>query len=67
MTVAELKQECDELLAEGKGDMEVLLCVRGNEFHALNMGFSSAVYNDSAVYDAIEENEMDENETIILN
>jgi hypothetical protein len=51
----------------GNGDRDILLCINKDEFVPLNAGFSSPVYNDSAVYDAIEEQGWVEDETMILN
>lgn len=67
MTVKELYERCKEEIENGKGDNDIILCVNQNEFHSLENGFSSPVYNDSAVYDFMEEWEAEEDNVIVLN
>ena len=44
-----------------------MLCVNEDEFHPLESRFSSPVYNDSAIYDFLEEWEEEEDNVIVLN
>ena len=67
MTVRELYKLCQERIKNGCGDSEVVLCVNGNEFHFLKNKFSSPVYNDSAIYDFLEEHETTEDDVVVLN
>lgn len=67
MTINELYNECKNAIDNGDGDKEILLCVNNDEFHPLEGGFSSPVYNDSAVYELIEEWEAEEDSVIVLN
>lgn len=71
MTVQRLYELCQEEIKNGNGDRDIVLCVNDNEFHALECGFSSPVYNDSNIYDYMEEwgidVEEDEDSVIVLN
>ena len=67
MTVKELYDLCKKEIENGKGDKNIVLCVNGNEFHPLENYFSSPVYNDSAIYDLLEELEEEEDNVIVLN
>ncbi|MBO5609127.1 MAG: hypothetical protein J5929_01965 [Eubacterium sp.] len=67
MTVKDLYEKCKDEIDAGKGDNEVVLCVNENEFHSLNTGFSSPVYNDSEVNNYLKENDLDEDDVSILN
>ena len=67
MTVKELYNYCEEQIKNGNGDRDVILCVNGDEFKPLDGGFSSPVYNDSAIYDALEDLGLEEDDAIILN
>ena len=66
MTVKDLFELCKKEIEEGNGDRNIVLCVNCDEFHALEGGFSSPVYNDSAIYDLLEEWEEEDN-VIVLN
>lgn len=67
MTVNELFELCKEEIFKGNGDRRIVLCVNKDEFHALENNFSSPVYNDSAIYDLLEEWEEEEDNVIVLN
>lgn len=67
MTVKRLYELCKTEIEKGNGDRDIILCVQGNEFYPLENYFSSPIYNDSAVYDLIEELEATEDEVIVLN
>ena len=67
MTVKELYERCKTLIENGYGDNEIILCVNDNDFHKLEGGFSSPIYNGDDVYWWLEENEIDEDDIIILN
>lgn len=67
MTVKELYELCKEEIKNNNGDKDVILCVNENEFYALENTFSSPVYNDSAIYDLLEEWEAEESTVIVLN
>lgn len=67
MTVKELCKLCEVEIENGNGDRDIVLCVNGDEFHSLENKFSSPVYNDSAIYDLLEEWEADEDSVIVLN
>ena len=67
MTVKELYELCKEEIENGNGDRSIVLCVNEDEFHPLESRFSSPVYNDSAIYDFLEEWEEDEDNVIVLN
>ena len=67
MTVKDLFELCKEKIEEGYGDSNIVLCVNGDEFHPLENKFSSPVYNDSAIYDLLEEWEEEEDNVIVLN
>lgn len=67
MTVKELYDLCKKEIENGNGDRNIVLCVNGNEFHPLENNFSSPVYNDSAIYDLIEDWEEEEDNVIVLN
>lgn len=67
MTVKELHELCKNEIENGNGDRDIVLCVNGDEFHSLENKFSSPVYNDSAIYDLLEEWEADEDSVIVLN
>lgn len=67
MTVKELYELCKEEIKNDNGDKDIILCVNENEFYALENTFSSPVYNDSAIYDLLEEWEAEESTVIVLN
>ena len=67
MTVKELYELCKQEIENGNRDRNIVLCVNGDEFHALESGFSSPVYNDSAIYDLLEEWEEEEDNVVVLN
>ena len=67
MTVKELYDLCKKEIENGNGDKNIVLCVNGSEFHPLENYFSSPVYNDSAIYDLLEEWEEEEDNVIVLN
>ena len=67
MTVKELYNYCEEQIKNGMGDQNIILCVNGDEFKPLDGGFSSLVYNDSAVYDLLEDIGLEEDAAIVLN
>ena len=67
MTVKDLFELCKEEIENGNGDRNIVLCVNGDEFHPLESRFSSPVYNDSAIYDLLEEWEEEEDNVIVLN
>ena len=67
MTVKDLYELCKKEIEEGNGDRNIVLCVNGDEFHPLENKFSSPVYNDSAIYDLIEEWGEEEDNVIVLN
>lgn len=52
MTVTELKTKCEEAIADGYGDCEVVLCTNEaceeEDFTPLRTGFSSVVLNGKA-------------------
>lgn len=54
-------------IENGNGDRDIVLCVNGDEFHPLENYFSSPVYNDSSIYDFLEEYEAEEESVIVLN
>ena len=67
MTIKDLYELCKKEIEEGNGDRNIVLCVNGDEFHALENNFSSPVYNDSAIYDLLEEWKEEEDNVIVLN
>lgn len=67
MTVKELYEKCKEEIENGFGDNEIILCVNDNDFHSLEGGFSSPIYNDEYIYDYLETEGIDEDDAIILN
>ena len=67
MTIKKLYELCKAEIENGNGDRDIILCVNGNEFYALENKFSSPVYNDNAIYDLLEELEADEDSVIVLN
>lgn len=67
MTVKELMEKCKEAIENGNGDRDIVLCVNDNEFHALEGGFSSPIYNSEAVYELLDEWGADEDSVIVLN
>ncbi|MBC5688168.1 hypothetical protein H8S37_04370 [Mediterraneibacter sp. NSJ-55] len=67
MTVKELYELCKKEIEEGKENNDIVLCVNSDEFHTLEHGFSSPVYNDSAIYDFLEEWEAQEDNISVLN
>ena len=67
MTIKRLYELCKTEIEKGNGDRDIILCANGNEFYPLENYFSSPIYNDSAVYDLIEELEATEDEVIVLN
>ena len=67
MTVNELFEWCKKEIENGNGDRNIVLCVNGDEFQPLENYFSSPVYNDSAIYDLLEEWEEEEDNVIVLN
>ena len=66
-TVNDLLQICEEEVKNGNGDRFVMLCVNDNEFYPLTFEFSSPVYNNEAVYEKIEELNLEEDAVIVLN
>lgn len=67
MKVKELFELCKQEIENGNGDRNIVLCVNGDEFYPLENNFSSPVYNDSGIYDFLEEWEEKEDNVIILN
>ena len=67
MTVNELFELCKQEIENGNGDRNIVLCVNGDEFYPLENYFSSPVYNDSVIYDLLEEWEEEEDSVIVLN
>ncbi len=67
MTVKELYELCKAEIENGNGNRDIVLCVNGDEFHPLENKFSSPIYNDSAIYDLLEEWEAEEDSIIVLN
>ena len=67
MTVNKLYELCKQEIENGNGGRNIVLCVNGDEFHPLENYFSSPVYNDSAIYDLLEEWEEEEDNVIVLN
>lgn len=67
MTVKELYELCKKEIEDGNGERDIVLCVNGEEFHPLENKFSSPVYNDSSIYDFLEDWEVDEDSVIVLN
>ena len=67
LTIKELHDLCEKEIENGNGDRNIILCVNNDEFHPLTKNFSSPVYNDSDVYELIEELEMEEDDVIVLN
>ena len=67
MTVKDLFELCKKEIENGNGDKNIVLCVNGDEFHPLENYFSSPVYNDSSIYDLLEEWEEEEDNVIVLN
>ena len=67
MTVKELYELCKAEIENGNGDRNIVLCVNGDEFHSLENKFSSLVYNDSAIYDLLDEWGAEEDSVIVLN
>lgn len=67
MTVKELYEKCKAEIENGFGDNEIILCVNDNDFHSLEGGFSSPIYNDEYIYDYLETEGIDEDDAIILN
>lgn len=67
MTVKELFELCKEEIEAGNGDRDIVLCVNEEEFYPLVNHFSSPVYNDSKIYDLLEEWEEEEDNIIVLN
>lgn len=67
MTINKLFELCAEEIKNGNGEKEIVLCVNNDEFYPLENYFSSPVYNDSAIYDLLEDWEADEDDVIVLN
>ena len=67
LTIQKLYEHCEELIKNGQGDRIVLLCVNDKDFYPLNFEFSSPVYNNEAVYEKIEELNLEEDNVIVLN
>lgn len=67
MTVKELYERCKAEIENGYENNEIILCVNDNDFHRLEGGFSSPIYNDDSIYDWIEAEETNEDDIIILN
>ena len=67
MTVNELFELCKQEINNGNGDRNIVLCVNGDEFHPLENYFSSPVYNDSTIYNLLEELKEEEDNVIVLN
>lgn len=67
MTVKELYEKCKAEIENGFGDNEIILCVNDCDFHPLEGGFSSLIYNDNSIYDYLEADGIDEDNAIILN
>lgn len=67
MTVKKLYEKCREAIENGYGDNGIVLCVNDCDFHPLEGGFSSPIYNGDEIYCWLEENDIDEDEVIILN
>ena len=67
MTVNKLFELCKQEIDNGNGDRNIVLCVNGDEFHPLENYFSSPVYNDSTIYNLLEELKEEEDNVIVLN
>lgn len=67
LTVKELFEKCKAEIEKGNGDRGIILCVNTDEFYPLDNNFSSPVYNDSAVYEKIEDLGESEDSVIVLN
>ena len=67
MTVNKLFELCKQEIENINGYINILLCINDDEFHPLENYFSSPVYNDSAIYDLLEEWEEEEDNVIVLN
>lgn len=67
MTIEELYKLCEEEIENGNGSRDIVLCVNGDEFYSLENKFSSPIYNDSNIYDFLEEWDATEDSVIILN
>lgn len=67
MTVKMLYNMCKGAINDGYGDNDIILCVNGNEFYALEKGFSLPVQNNSLIYDFIDGWNASEDESIVLN
>ena len=67
MTVRELYMLCEKQIENGKEYNEIILCTDDDRFIFLESGFSSPVYNDSAIYDLLEDCDMEEDEVVVLN
>lgn len=67
MTVKDLYMLCKKQIENGNENREIVLCVNEDEFCLLENSFSSPVYNDSEIYDFLENYELEEDEVIVLN
>ena len=67
MTIKRLKELCEMEIEHGRGNNKIVLCVRTDEFYALEGGFSKPIENDSAVYDFIEAWDVNEERVSVLN
>lgn len=68
MTVKELYEKCISEIENGNGDRNIILCVNDDEFHLLERGFSSPIYNANYVYELIDTYYgEDEDSVIVLN
>lgn len=66
MTVEELYEKCKAEIENGNGDRNIILCVNDNDFHKLEGGFSSPIYNDDSIYDWLEAEGIKEEDSIII-
>lgn len=67
MTVAELERKCVGMMDDGYADSEIILCIGEDNFHLLERGFSSVVYNRDSIHETIRDLELDEDNCVVLN
>ena len=67
MTINELKKLCENEIANGRGDSEIVVCCYDDTYQSLERSFSSPVYNACGCTEYIEDNDLDAENTLILN
>lgn len=67
MTVKYLYELCKKEIENGNGDRDIILCVNNDEYYPLENHFSSPIYNDSGIYNVLEEWGATEDEVVVLN